>query len=188
MSDDLRPLFQTKRFLPLFITLFLGALNDNLFKNALTILVLFRIADQAGKSGQILVTVAAGIFILPFFLFSATAGQLADNRALFSLDGGIMGFRRPVLQRVERQNGLELGLGGAVDGAQDGIVKRSARVEGGLEGGLGGLGGIGLGAARREGGRRGDYRLRGGRRGPAVKHLRRRRRQGHGNGRRDIGV
>ena len=79
MSDNLGPLFRTRRFLPLFVTQFLGALNDNLFKNALTILVLFRIADQAGVNGQILVTIAAGIFILPFFLFSATAGQLADK-------------------------------------------------------------------------------------------------------------
>ena len=79
MPDNLGSLFRTKRFLPLFITQFLGALNDNLFKNALTILVLFRIADQAGENGQILVTIAAGVFILPFFLFSATAGQLADK-------------------------------------------------------------------------------------------------------------
>jgi acyl-[acyl-carrier-protein]-phospholipid O-acyltransferase/long-chain-fatty-acid--[acyl-carrier-protein] ligase len=79
MSDNLTVLFKTRRFLPLFITQFLGALNDNLFKNAMTILVLFRIADQAGANGQVLVTIAAGIFILPFFLFSATAGQLADK-------------------------------------------------------------------------------------------------------------
>ena len=79
MSNNLGPLLRSKRFMPLFITQFLGALNDNIFKNALTILVLFRIADQAGGNGQILVTIAAGIFILPFFLFFATAGQLADK-------------------------------------------------------------------------------------------------------------
>ncbi len=56
-----------------------GALNDNLFKNALVVLIVFRIAESAGLNGQILVTAAAGIFILPFFLFSATAGQLADK-------------------------------------------------------------------------------------------------------------
>ena len=99
MSDNLGPLFRTKRFLPIFITQFLGALNDNLFKNALTILVLFRIADQAGENGQILVTVAAGIFILPFFLFSATAGQLADKcekagmiRVIKFCEIGVMGL------------------------------------------------------------------------------------------------
>jgi acyl-[acyl-carrier-protein]-phospholipid O-acyltransferase/long-chain-fatty-acid--[acyl-carrier-protein] ligase len=79
MSDSLGALFKTKRFVPLFATQFLGALNDNIFKNALTILVLFRLAEQSGANGQILVTIAAGIFILPFFLFSATAGQLADK-------------------------------------------------------------------------------------------------------------
>ena len=53
-------LLRIRRFLPLFATQFLGALNDNLLKNALVILVLYRIADAAGLDGQILVTVAAG--------------------------------------------------------------------------------------------------------------------------------
>ena len=79
MSESQYHLFQTPRFLPLFVTQFLGALNDNLFKNALVILILYRVANAAGLDGQILVTVAAGAFILPFFLFSATAGQLADK-------------------------------------------------------------------------------------------------------------
>lgn len=72
-------LLKTRRFLPLFVTQFLGAMNDNVFKNALVILLLYRVAEQAGLNGQILVTIAAGIFILPFFLFSATAGQIADK-------------------------------------------------------------------------------------------------------------
>ncbi len=72
-------LFMTKRFLPLFITQFLGALNNNVFKNALIILITFRIADLVGLNSQLLVAMAAGLFILPFFLFSATAGQLADK-------------------------------------------------------------------------------------------------------------
>jgi acyl-[acyl-carrier-protein]-phospholipid O-acyltransferase/long-chain-fatty-acid--[acyl-carrier-protein] ligase len=72
-------LFKTRRFLPLFITQFLGALNDNLLKNAMIMLVTYRIAVTTGENAQILVTVAAGLFILPFFLFSATAGQLADK-------------------------------------------------------------------------------------------------------------
>lgn len=72
-------LLGTRRFLPLFLTQFLGALNDNLFKNALVILMTYVLADQAGLNAQIMVTLAAGIFILPFFLFSATAGQLADK-------------------------------------------------------------------------------------------------------------
>jgi acyl-[acyl-carrier-protein]-phospholipid O-acyltransferase / long-chain-fatty-acid--[acyl-carrier-protein] ligase len=72
-------LLHTRRFLPLFVTQFLGALNDNFFKNALVILVTYRLAQASGFNSQILVTLAAGLFILPFFLFSATAGLLADK-------------------------------------------------------------------------------------------------------------
>ncbi len=72
-------LLKTKRFLPLLVTLVLGALNDNFFKNALVILILYRLAERASIDGQVLIPLAAGIFILPFFLFSATAGQLADR-------------------------------------------------------------------------------------------------------------
>lgn len=71
-------LLKTRRFLPLFITQFLGAFNDNTFKNALVILITYKIAVSS-LNAQLLVTAAAGIFILPFFLFSATAGQLADK-------------------------------------------------------------------------------------------------------------
>ena len=72
-----RVLLTQRRFLPLFLTQFLGAFNDNAFKNALVILITFR-AATCGDS-PVLVTVAAGLFILPFFVFSATAGQLADK-------------------------------------------------------------------------------------------------------------
>ncbi|MHB1947463.1 MAG: acyl-[ACP]--phospholipid O-acyltransferase [Gammaproteobacteria bacterium] len=72
-------LFKSQRFLPLFITQFLGSFNDNAFKNALVVLITFQIAQMTGWNAQLLVTLAAGIFILPFFLFSATAGQLADK-------------------------------------------------------------------------------------------------------------
>ncbi len=72
-------LFRTQRFLPLFLTQFLGALNDNLLKNAMIMLVTYRIATATGENAQVMVTLAAGLFILPFFLFSATAGQLADK-------------------------------------------------------------------------------------------------------------
>lgn len=72
-------LLKTRRFLPLFITQFLGAFNDNIYKNALVILITYVTAEKVGLNPQIMVTVAAGIFILPFFLFSATAGQLADK-------------------------------------------------------------------------------------------------------------
>lgn len=69
----------SRSFLPLFLTQFLGAFNDNLFKSAMVMLITFRIAEEAHMEPQILVTLAAGVFILPFFLFSATAGQLADK-------------------------------------------------------------------------------------------------------------
>lgn len=67
------------RFGPLFVTQALGAFNDNLFKNALVILVTYVLAERAGLDAKLLVTLAAGIFILPFFLFSATAGQIAER-------------------------------------------------------------------------------------------------------------
>lgn len=79
MSHSQFHLLNTRRFLPLFITQFLGAANDNLFKQAMVTLIIFRIATQAGLDGQLMVTAAAGVFILPFFIFSATAGQLADK-------------------------------------------------------------------------------------------------------------
>ena len=72
-------LLASRRFLPLFGTQFLGAFNDNAFKNALVILITYVVAEQTGMNAQVMVTLAAGIFILPFFLFSATAGQLADK-------------------------------------------------------------------------------------------------------------
>ncbi|MCC6917405.1 acyl-[ACP]--phospholipid O-acyltransferase [Nitrosomonas sp.] len=72
-------LLSSRRFLPLFFTQFLDAFNDNVFKNALVILITYTTAENAGLSPQITVTLAAGIYILPFFLFSATAGQLADK-------------------------------------------------------------------------------------------------------------
>jgi acyl-[acyl-carrier-protein]-phospholipid O-acyltransferase/long-chain-fatty-acid--[acyl-carrier-protein] ligase len=70
-----RSLLRTQRFLPLFVTQMLGAINDNLFKNALVVLVLFRLTT----AGPIMVALAGGVFILPYALFSAIAGQLADR-------------------------------------------------------------------------------------------------------------
>ena len=72
-------LLRTRRFLPLLVTQFLGAFNDNVFKNALVMLITYVLAVQSGLDSRVLVVAAGGIFILPFFLFSATAGQLADK-------------------------------------------------------------------------------------------------------------
>lgn len=72
-------LLKTQRFLPLFITQFMGAFNDNFLKNALVILIVFRGVAVLGIPPAQMVAAAGGIFILPFFLFSATSGQLADK-------------------------------------------------------------------------------------------------------------
>ncbi|MDH3637439.1 MAG: MFS transporter [Gammaproteobacteria bacterium] len=63
--------------MPFFITQFLGAFNDNVYKNAMVILITFHLT--ATLDTHTLVNLAAGLFILPFFLFSATAGQIADK-------------------------------------------------------------------------------------------------------------
>lgn len=68
-------LLLSRRFLPLFAVQALNALNDNLFKNALVVLVVFRNAER----GAVLVALSGGIFLLPYLLISATAGQLADK-------------------------------------------------------------------------------------------------------------
>ena len=77
--------FTMRRFLPLFLTQFFGAFNDNIFKNALVILILYRLEKTPIANPEILVTLAAGIFIFPFFIFSALAGQFADKYERASL-------------------------------------------------------------------------------------------------------
>ncbi|MBK9522412.1 MAG: MFS transporter [Rhodocyclaceae bacterium] len=72
-------LLGTRRFLPLFITQLLGALNDNVLKNAMVVLLTFQATSWTTIKPELLGILAGGIFILPFFLFSATAGQLADK-------------------------------------------------------------------------------------------------------------
>ena len=68
-----------RRFAPFFLTQFLVALNDNVFRNGLVILVTFQGIAVAGMDKSELANVAGALFILPYFLFSATAGQLADK-------------------------------------------------------------------------------------------------------------
>ncbi|MBQ9390210.1 MAG: MFS transporter [Synergistaceae bacterium] len=68
-----------RRFMPLFLTQFLGAFNDNFFKSALMMLITYRLGDAAGVDSRILVNAAAGVFILPFFVFAPTASDLADK-------------------------------------------------------------------------------------------------------------
>lgn len=71
------PLIRQRTFVALFSVQFLGALNDNLFKNALVMLITYRL--MVDTDAGLTVALAAGLFILPFFLFSAWAGHLADR-------------------------------------------------------------------------------------------------------------
>ena len=122
-------LLRTRRFAPLFGTQFLGAFNDNLYKNALIVLLTFQSAQWTTLAPELLANLAAGVFILPFFLFSATAGQLADkyDKALIArltklLEVAIMGVAAagfwlhslPVLMSALFLLGLQAALFGPV--------------------------------------------------------------------------
>ncbi len=72
-------LLKQRRFLPLFVTQLLGAFNDNLFKNAMVLFVVYGVYNDE-KAEALFSAVATAVFILPFFLMSALAGQLADTR------------------------------------------------------------------------------------------------------------
>lgn len=76
MHDALH-LVKTRRFLPIFATQFLGAFNDNLFRTSMVLLVIYGIYGDAAQEATFS-AVAGGLFIAPFFLFSALSGQLAD--------------------------------------------------------------------------------------------------------------
>ena len=71
-------LLRTRRFLPIFVTQFLGAFNDNLFRTAMVLLVIYGIYRDAAQEAAFS-AIAGALFILPFFLLSALAGQLADS-------------------------------------------------------------------------------------------------------------
>lgn len=72
-------LIRTRRFLPLFVTQLLGAFNDNLFKNAMVLFVVYSVYNSEAAEARFS-AMASLIFVAPFFLFSALAGQLADMR------------------------------------------------------------------------------------------------------------
>ena len=90
-------LIYSRRFLPFFLTQAFGAFNDNVFKNALMLMLAFTAANALPWDTDLTMNLAAGLFILPFLLFSATAGTLADAmcktkliRALKLLEIGLM--------------------------------------------------------------------------------------------------
>ena len=76
--QNVRHLLRTRRFLPIFVTQFLGAFNDNLFRTSMVMLVIYGIYRDAEQEATFS-AIAGGLFILPFFLLSALAGQLADS-------------------------------------------------------------------------------------------------------------
>jgi 1-acyl-sn-glycerol-3-phosphate acyltransferase len=90
-------LLKTRRFLPFFTTQFLGAFNDNVFKQGLIILLAYRAVEISTLPVNFRAPLCQGLFILPFFLFSATAGQIAEAwdkavliRLVKTLEVGIM--------------------------------------------------------------------------------------------------
>jgi MFS family permease len=78
MTPSIR-LLAKRRFLPLFVTQFLGAFNDNLFKTAMVLFVTYELYSDPDVESAFS-ALATGLFILPFFLLSALSGQLADTR------------------------------------------------------------------------------------------------------------
>ena len=72
-------MLRRRRFLPLFVTQLLNAFNDNLYKTAMVLFVVYEVYRSEEAEGMFS-AVASAVFILPFFLLSALAGQLADMR------------------------------------------------------------------------------------------------------------
>ncbi|MFP4155667.1 MAG: MFS transporter [Halothiobacillaceae bacterium] len=75
----MKRLLSSRYFLPYFVTQALGALNDNLFRFALMFSLAFVAADSLPANLNVIMNLAAGLFILPFLLFSPLAGRLADR-------------------------------------------------------------------------------------------------------------
>ena len=79
MAHNQFELLKQKRFAPFFWTQALGAFNDNVFKNALIAMVTFVLVSLNEKEESTFIQLASALFILPFFLFSATSGQLSER-------------------------------------------------------------------------------------------------------------
>ena len=118
MQASVRLLAQ-RRFLPLFVTQLLGALNDNIFKTAMVMLVTYRIYNDPAQE-LMFSAIAGALFILPFFLLSALSGQLADShdkaaiiRIVKNAEIAIMavGATGLVIQSIPLMLGALIGLG-----------------------------------------------------------------------------
>ena len=72
-------LLKTRRFAPLFVVQFGGAMNDNLYKTGMLSLITFGMGSATAGNAALLAAISGMVFILPYFLFSALAGQLADS-------------------------------------------------------------------------------------------------------------
>jgi len=107
MSPALLGLLAARRFWPLFWGQFLGALNDNLVKNAVAVLIVFRLGAAESAHATLVVTAAAGLFILPFFLFSAWAGELADSQTKARLIAWVKLAEMPAMALAALALGLE---------------------------------------------------------------------------------
>lgn len=79
MSQPSRSLLRQRKFLPFFVTQLTGAFNDTLFKSVFTLLVTFHASQYGNLNPVVAANLIAVLFILPFVLLSATAGQLADK-------------------------------------------------------------------------------------------------------------
>jgi acyl-[acyl-carrier-protein]-phospholipid O-acyltransferase/long-chain-fatty-acid--[acyl-carrier-protein] ligase len=79
MSAPQLALLTKRRFLPLFVTQFLGAFNDNLYRSSMLFLLSFTIYRGDADQAALVAVIAGGVFILPYFLFSSLAGQIADR-------------------------------------------------------------------------------------------------------------
>ena len=78
-------LLTSNRFWPIFWTQFSGAMNDNIFKNALIILIAYQSTSILGLRPEQMVALCGGLFILPFFVFSSIAGELTDKFPMHKL-------------------------------------------------------------------------------------------------------
>ena len=99
-------LLRQRRFGPYFVTQLLGAFNDNVYRSAVVVVLAVGVAGLSPQQLDLYASAAAALFILPFLLFSATAGQIAEKyekaaliRRLKLFELGLMGLAALALMR-----------------------------------------------------------------------------------------